>query len=520
MEDVDKRRVDKGDARVDPRDGTVLEVSLPPLALRQVSGLLERGRARRSPDGWQLLLPGEVTGDPGSIVGAEFPITTLVRWVGFTALAAAIGSLAVDLFVLPRAAAVEAARQHIRRTVLACLGALVVTTIAELVIRGRTMAGGDLAAAMAAMPAVLSRTHFGTIWALRGVALGLALGCAVGRSRPARAMSLGLVLAVALTTSLTGHAADWGDFSLSAGVDWLHVVASGAWAGGLLCLGLVVLARARTWPAEILGVVIGRFSRLAGWCLLAVVLTGAYNAWAQLPNVSAVWTTTYGRILALKLLLVLGLVWWGAVNRYTIVPRLGPRRAAGAGVRCFRLARFVALGSSRVGRGVVRGRLFTYLLREAVLAIAVLGSTAALVDSDPPRHAGHHHGEPEAEPGPFRVTMEELHAQGGVPKGWSFALPAGDPAQGREVFARLGCFACHKVSGEKFPASVGVGPDLTGAGAHHPAGYLLESILNPNAVVVEGPGYTGPDGRSIMPDYRGQISAAELVDLVAYLKSL
>lgn len=29
VEDADKRRVDKGDARVDPRDNTVLEVSLP-----------------------------------------------------------------------------------------------------------------------------------------------------------------------------------------------------------------------------------------------------------------------------------------------------------------------------------------------------------------------------------------------------------------------------------------------------------------------------------------------------------
>ena len=31
VEDQDKRRVDEGDPRVDPRDNTVLEVSLPPL---------------------------------------------------------------------------------------------------------------------------------------------------------------------------------------------------------------------------------------------------------------------------------------------------------------------------------------------------------------------------------------------------------------------------------------------------------------------------------------------------------
>jgi mono/diheme cytochrome c family protein len=76
------------------------------------------------------------------------------------------------------------------------------------------------------------------------------------------------------------------------------------------------------------------------------------------------------------------------------------------------------------------------------------------------------------------------------------------------------------VTGDDFPPSSGLGPDLTGAGDHHPAGYLLESVINPNAVIVEGPGYTGPDGRSIMPSYADRLTVAELLDLVAYLRSL
>ena len=64
-----------------------------------------------------------------------------------------------------------------------------------------------------------------------------------------------------------------------------------------------------------------------------------------------------------------------------------------------------------------------------------------------------------------------------------------------------------------------IGPDLTGVGEHHPAGYILESILNPNAVIVDGRGYTGPDGKSIMPDYQAQLSVTDLIDLVAYLKT-
>lgn len=119
--------------------------------------------------------------------------------------------------------------------------------------------------------------------------------------------------------------------------------------------------------------------------------------------------------------------------------------------------------------------------------------------------------------------MEALHAAGGVPPGWRFSLPPGDPAAGRQAFVDLKCYACHAIQGEQFPLKPGesatAGPDLSGMGAHHPTAYLVESILDPNAVLVEGPGYIGGDGRSIMPSYP-EMTAAQLVNLVAYIKSL
>jgi L-cysteine S-thiosulfotransferase len=127
-------------------------------------------------------------------------------------------------------------------------------------------------------------------------------------------------------------------------------------------------------------------------------------------------------------------------------------------------------------------------------------------------------------PPPIRTTMEALHAQGGVPKGWKFLMPPGDPARGREAFVTLECFACHEVKGEDFPKtskrSHEPGPELTGMGSHHPAEYFAESIVNPNRVIVQGTGYTGPDGLSKMPDYGDTMTVRQLVDVVAYLKSL
>jgi len=123
-----------------------------------------------------------------------------------------------------------------------------------------------------------------------------------------------------------------------------------------------------------------------------------------------------------------------------------------------------------------------------------------------------------------KVTMEELHRQGGVPRGWKFALPAGDPVKGRQLFADLECYKCHAIQGERFPPGGGdarnVGPDLTGMGGMHPAEYFAESILSPNAVILDGPGYSSPDGTSIMPSYADSLSVTQLVDLVAFLKGL
>jgi len=121
-----------------------------------------------------------------------------------------------------------------------------------------------------------------------------------------------------------------------------------------------------------------------------------------------------------------------------------------------------------------------------------------------------------------RVTMDELHNSGGVPRGWKFTLPAGDPVKGKKVFADLECYKCHVIEGAGFPplGSDGKrGPSLTGVGAHHPAAYFAESILAPNAVLLEGPRYIGPDGKSIMPSFADSLSVTQLLDLVAFIKS-
>ncbi len=108
-----------------------------------------------------------------------------------------------------------------------------------------------------------------------------------------------------------------------------------------------------------------------------------------------------------------------------------------------------------------------------------------------------------------------------------------DAARGEELFrtAPPGCFACHSTTpGVKLagPSLAGIStraaalvqsPEYTGA-AEDAAGYIRESILEPNAHIVEDPMFAA-NGQSFMPATLGQdLSDEQLHHLVAYLMTL
>jgi copper transport protein len=104
---------------------------------------------------------------------------------------------------------------------------------------------------------------------------------------------------------------------------WAHFIAAGLWIGGLVLAWLLV--RETAAPATIVAP-IRRYSRLAGWAVLVVVLTGLARTWSQLGGPGGLidaLDTAYGRSLAIKIVLALGIVGLGAVNRYRNIPRLG-----------------------------------------------------------------------------------------------------------------------------------------------------------------------------------------------------
>jgi mono/diheme cytochrome c family protein len=155
--------------------------------------------------------------------------------------------------------------------------------------------------------------------------------------------------------------------------------------------------------------------------------------------------------------------------------------------------------------------------RLELLALALLATVLACGETA--KKAEPTAARPRSSPRSVRITMDALHQLGGVPSGWQLTPLPGDPEAGRRTFQEVGCASCHKVAGEPAQGEGGPGPELTGMGNHHPPAYFLEAILNPDAVLVDGPGYVSAQGHSAMPTYP-DLTVTQLEDLVAYLTSL
>jgi cytochrome c oxidase subunit 2 len=92
-------------------------------------------------------------------------------------------------------------------------------------------------------------------------------------------------------------------------------------------------------------------------------------------------------------------------------------------------------------------------------------------------------------------------------------------AAGQQLYQSLGCASCHGANGEggRGPTLAGLyGRDALITGGQKVRAdevYLRESILNPQAKLVDG---FGP----IMPTFQGQISEDQILQLLAFIKSL
>jgi putative copper resistance protein D len=192
---------------------------------------------------------------------------------------------------------------------------------------------------------VLFDTRFGLVWCTRLV-LALLLGLLMLRPA-ARSFQLAAAAALIALPALIGHAGATpgiaGDSHLVS--DIVHLLAAGAWLGGLPAFALLLWHARRRAEAIWYSFAIHATRRLSVVGILSVSAlpaSGLINSWNLLSGPRDLVTTDYGRLIALKIGLFAAMVAIAAVNRFYLTPRL-PEPAALRGLQRNSLAE-VGLG--------------------------------------------------------------------------------------------------------------------------------------------------------------------------------
>jgi copper transport protein len=286
-------------------------------------------------------------GQPSSLVTAGAPGASsavvkaadgIARGLSFAGLALAVGGACLALLLSPAGAA----SARTRRFLAAAMGALLLGSVALLLLQGPyTTGGGPLDAFKPSLLRFSLSTDFGLALVAR-IVLALVLTWLIGRGLDGKVSRPGLAACVAgllLTWTLTDHSRTGVQPWLGVPAATAHLLAMALWLGGLALLVADPGVRAA----------LPRFSRLALACFAALGVTGVYLAWRQAGELAALPATEFGRLLLIKSAIVVAIVGLAALSRRA-VPRL--RRT---------------------------------VLAEVVLGIVVLGVTAGLVNAAPAR---------------------------------------------------------------------------------------------------------------------------------------
>ncbi|KAK49746.1 copper resistance protein CopD [Caballeronia jiangsuensis] len=202
---------------------------------------------------------------------------------------------------------------------------LILCSFVSLWLQSAAMSGAPISQAGASLWLVATSTHAGIGWSVALVGSVLLLLAASGASLSMARIGMAMLAAliVAAGKSAIGHAADAGAFSLAEGVQTLHLLATATW-GGIVIAGAFVLPALDTSVARaVLIRTVARMSKAASVAVALVVLTGAFNGWRGVGgSLAALTASVWGHVLIVKLALVAAALAFGALNRWSALPRL------------------------------------------------------------------------------------------------------------------------------------------------------------------------------------------------------
>ena len=252
-------------------------------------------------------------------------LDVLHEYIGFVGSFFIVGAASFYFLLMRPALGVSAAAMtSAARTAarIGCIGALL--RLLDLEMSLNTMMTEkhlSFGAALTARPSI-------TVSALMIVIAVIAFGFAAVATResPVAWASAGIAtLVVMLGALVTTH--------ITRIVNPLHVFAASTWIGTLIVLVAagITTALGNTMESETRGpaiaLLVNRFSTIALWSAGLLLLTGLTTAYRHLGQLSALWTSIYGKTLIGKLCLVAVVFSLGAYNNQRLKPSLGTEEA-------------------------------------------------------------------------------------------------------------------------------------------------------------------------------------------------
>ena len=194
------------------------------------------------------------------------------------------------------------------------------------------MADSTFREVMPMMPQIMRETFAGRVWTWR-LAAALLLAIVAWIPAPGR-LATTLIFAVSAALlglqSVTSHAVDKGAFAIA--VHFAHQAAAGLWIGALV--SLLIGATYGHAGAEWLRAATPRVSKIAGWSVAALVVTGAIRAWDALGlHLDLLVNSIYGRTLLWKVGTAATVILIGGYNRYRLVGSVGESSARASLIR-------------------------------------------------------------------------------------------------------------------------------------------------------------------------------------------
>lgn len=296
------------------------------------------------------------------------PAIVVLRLAQYTAAMILFGSSLFALYALPRTGDGALGQLSWLRPLLAWSATgLLVTSLLGLLGQTSLLAGSlSEGLKLSSLSAVVTTMGLGRSAMVRAVAAGLALLLLLLR-RPDRASLitcavLGAMVCASFAWMGHGAATEGSGGPLHLGADILHGLAAGVWVGALV--SFLFLSRRRPGDGPELNHLrykaLHGFSGVGSVLVAVLVASGLINSWflvgpARIPGL---WTTPYGQLLSLKLVLFAAMLGLAAANRFRLTPALG------------------AALDTRGATDAALGNLRRSLVIESALAFAVLGLVA------------------------------------------------------------------------------------------------------------------------------------------------